>query len=60
MVAAIRSATYIRELDLFRDKLGIHRSSCFYEVATQSELRWSLNKFLVEHTDHDLPTAERR
>lgn len=60
MVAAIRSATYIRELDLFRDKLGIHRSSSFYEVSTESELRWSLNKFLVEHTDHNLPASTDR
>jgi hypothetical protein len=59
MVAAIRSATYIRELDLFRDKVGIHRSTSLYEVATESELRISLNKFLVEHSDHDLPAETR-
>lgn len=54
MVAAIRTATYIRELDLFRDKVGIQRSTSFYEVATESELRFNLNKFLVDHSDHDL------
>ncbi len=60
MVAAIRTETYIRELDLFRSKLGINRGSSPYIVATQSELRWNLNKFLVEHNDHDVrPQVER-
>lgn len=60
MVAAIRTATYIRELDLFRDKVGIQRRTSCYEVATESELRDNLNKFLVDHGDHDLPAAEQR
>ena len=59
MVAAIRTEMYIRELDLFRMKLGSNRGASQYMVASQSELRRNLNKFLVEHTDHDVrPGAE--
>ena len=54
MVAAIRSASYIRELDVFGNKVGIARGASPYEVASENELRWNLNKFLVEHTDHDV------
>jgi hypothetical protein len=60
MVAAIRSVNYIRELDVFSSKLGINRGSSLYEVASENELRWNLNKFLVEHTDHDVRPAVDR
>ena len=60
MVAAIRSVNYIRELDVFSNKLGINRGSSLYAVATENELRWNLNKFLVEHTDHDVRPASEK
>ncbi len=59
MVAAIRTETYIRELDLFRVKLGSNRGPSVFEVASENELRWNLNKFLVEHNDHNSGTDGR-
>jgi hypothetical protein len=46
-------------LDLFGNKVGIARGASPYEVASENELRWNLNKFLVEHTDHDVPGDNR-
>jgi hypothetical protein len=60
MVAAIRLNNYIRELDLFSSKVGMNRGASLYEVASENELRWNLNKFLVEHTDHDVHPADGR
>jgi hypothetical protein len=58
MVCINRSAVCIRELDVFRSKLGIDGEQTVYEVASENELRWSLEKFLVE--DHDLPSGDDR
>jgi hypothetical protein len=54
MVCANKNAVYVRELDVFRHKLGLERSSSAYEVASINELYWSLEKFFVERADHDL------
>jgi hypothetical protein len=60
MVCANRSAAYIRELDVFRAKLGIEREKSKYEVASQNELRGNLQKFLIEHADHSLRPTDGR
>ncbi len=57
MVCINRSFAYIRELDVFRSKLGIDGEQATYEVASSNELRWSLEKFLVE--DHNLRSDDR-
>lgn len=53
MVCANKSAVYVRELDLFRHKVGLEQTSAGYEVASLNELYWSLEKFLIENLDHD-------
>jgi hypothetical protein len=58
MVCANRSAAYTRELDVFRTKLGIEGEHTLYEVASENELRWNVEKFLVD--DHDLRAADDR
>lgn len=60
MVCANKSAVYIRELDVFRDKVGLEQTTALYEVASQNELYWSLEKFIVEHVDHDLRPRDDR
>ena len=52
MVAANRSATYIRELDVFSKKIGFNRGLFLYEVASENELRWSLDKFFLDQEAH--------
>jgi hypothetical protein len=56
MVAADGSATYIRELDVFSQKLGFNRGSSLYEVARERELRWNLNK--LQHISGVRPRHE--
>jgi hypothetical protein len=58
MVCANRAVARIRELDAFRTKLGLKPAETLYEVSSENELRWSLEKFLVE--DHDLRRDENR
>jgi hypothetical protein len=48
MVAENRTATYIRELDVFGKKVGFERVSFRYEVASENELRWHVEKFLLD------------
>lgn len=47
MVCANRSVSFIRELDVFRNKLGIGQGPGIFEVASENELRWNLKKFFL-------------
>lgn len=48
MVAANKEARFVRELDLFRNKLGIRATAGSFSIAAQNELQVSASKFRVE------------